>query len=72
MGFGIWQLLLLLAVILVLFGSGKLPNAIKDIGKGIRSMKDEFKGDASAEKPEASTEDEPEMKVVNPKDDEKR
>ncbi len=40
MGFGIWKLLLLLAVVLVIFGSGKLPSAIKDIGKGIKSLRD--------------------------------
>ena len=40
MGFGIWQLILILAVVLVIFGSGKLPGAIKDIGKGLRSLKD--------------------------------
>lgn len=42
MSFGIWQLLLLLAVILVIFGPGKLPGAIKDIGKGIKSLKEEL------------------------------
>lgn len=61
MGFGIWKLLLLLAVVLVIFGSGKLPNAIKDIGKGLRSLKDELKGE-----PEDKSED-PKTIVINPK-----
>lgn len=42
MGFGIWKLLLLLAVVLVVFGPGKLPNAMKDLGKGFKSLKDEL------------------------------
>ena len=51
MGFGIWKLLLLLAVVLVIFGPGKLPNAIKDIGKGIKSLRDELAGDGKNDEP---------------------
>jgi sec-independent protein translocase protein TatA len=49
MGFGLWKLILLLAVVLVVFGPGKLPNAIKDIGKGLKALKDEL-GDKEDDK----------------------
>lgn len=65
MGFGIWKLLLLLAIVLVIFGPGKLPNAIRDIGKGFKSLKDELK-----DEPE-NKDIEPEMKIINPKNEEK-
>lgn len=40
MGFSIWHLLLVLVVVFVLFGAGKLPKVMGDFGKGIRSFKD--------------------------------
>lgn len=66
MGFGILKLLLLLAVILVIFGPGKLPNAIKDIGKGLKSLKDELQGDDTKDKSE-----DPKTIVINPKKSDK-
>ncbi len=39
MGIGVWQLGLLLAIIVIVFGVGKLPNVMGDIGKGITSFK---------------------------------
>jgi len=39
MGLSIWHLLLLLVVVLVLFGAGKLPQVMGDLGKGIKSFK---------------------------------
>lgn len=47
MGISIFQLLLVLLIILVLFGAGKLPQVMSDLGKGFKafksSMKDEEK-----------------------------
>ncbi|MBN8512225.1 MAG: twin-arginine translocase TatA/TatE family subunit [Rickettsiales bacterium] len=47
MGISIFQLLLVLLIILVLFGAGKLPQVMSDLGKGLKafksSMKDEDK-----------------------------
>ena len=65
MSVGIWQLLLILAVVLVIFGPGKLPNAIKDIGKGIKSLKDELQSDSAKEKKDGEITD------VTPKSDKK-
>lgn len=45
MSIGIWQLLLILVIVFVLFGAGKLPRVMGDIGKGIRSMREGLKSD---------------------------
>ena len=37
--FSIWHILVLLAVVLVLFGRGKIPQVMDDLGKGIKSFK---------------------------------
>lgn len=39
MGIGIWQLLIILIIILLVFGAGKLPKIMEDIGKGAKSLK---------------------------------
>jgi sec-independent protein translocase protein TatA len=43
MSLGIGELLLILAIIFVLFGAGKLPQVMRDIGKGVKSLKDGLK-----------------------------
>lgn len=40
MSIGIWQLVLVLAIVLVVFGAGRLPSVMGDIGKGVRSLKE--------------------------------
>ena len=37
--FGIWEIVLILVIILIVFGVGKLPQVGNAIGKGIRSFK---------------------------------
>ncbi len=39
MGISIWHLLVVALVILVLFGTGRLPRLMEDLGKGITSFK---------------------------------
>jgi sec-independent protein translocase protein TatA len=39
MGFSFMHILLVLVVVLILFGAGKLPRVMGDLGKGIRSFK---------------------------------
>jgi sec-independent protein translocase protein TatA len=39
MSLGVGELLVILVIIFVLFGAGKLPNVMGDIGKGIKSLK---------------------------------
>lgn len=50
--FSIWHWLIVLAVVLLLFGSGKISGLMGDVAKGIKSFKanikdDEKEGDAS-------------------------
>lgn len=37
---GPWQIILILAIVLLLFGGKKIPELMKGIGKGIRNFKD--------------------------------
>lgn len=46
MSLGFWQILLIVVVILILFGAGKLPKVMGDLGKGIRSLRDELNRDS--------------------------
>jgi len=39
MGLSIWHLLIVLAVVVVVFGAGRLPQVMGDLGKGLRSFK---------------------------------
>ena len=52
-GLGHWELLLILVIVLIVFGAGKLPEIGAGIGKGIKNFK---KGvaDFEAEKEEAA------------------
>jgi sec-independent protein translocase protein TatA len=43
------HMLLLLIVVFVVFGAGKLPKVMGDIGKGIRNMREELGGDEKIE-----------------------
>jgi sec-independent protein translocase protein TatA len=53
MNFGIWEILLILLVGVIIFGAGKLPTVMGDLGKGIKNFKSSLDGsaDASAVKP---------------------
>jgi len=61
----IWQLLLVVIVIFVIFGAGKLPKVMGDLGKGVKNLKDGLGGD---EKDEPKKND----KINNKKDDDKK
>jgi len=55
MGFGIWELLLILAVVLIVFGPGRLPGLGSAVGDAIRNFR------KSVDKPDAID--------ITPKDD---
>lgn len=57
MGFSLSHLLLLLLVILIVFGAGKLPRVMGDIGKGFRHLREGLRGEEETEnkKPEHIT-----------------
>ncbi len=39
MSIGIWQVVLILAIVLILFGAGKLPRVMGDVAKGVKNFK---------------------------------
>ncbi len=47
---GMWEIILILVVVLIIFGAGKLPNVMGDLGKGLRSFKEGMKDDTAAKK----------------------
>ena len=49
MSIGIWQLLLIVLIVLIFFGAGKLPKVMGDLGKGVRSLKDGMKEEEAKE-----------------------
>ena len=44
---GPWEIILILVVVLIIFGAGKLPQVGSALGKGIRSFKKGASGDES-------------------------
>ncbi|PPR47120.1 MAG: Sec-independent protein translocase protein TatA [Alphaproteobacteria bacterium MarineAlpha5_Bin9] len=45
----IWQLLIVLAIVLLLFGRGKIPQLMGDMAKGIKSFKSGMKDENKKE-----------------------
>ncbi len=39
MSIGIWQVVLILMIVLILFGAGKLPKVMGDVAKGVKNFK---------------------------------
>lgn len=50
MGLSFGHIIVVLVIVLVLFGAGKLPQVMGDLGKGLRSFKDGIKGDLPEDK----------------------
>lgn len=46
MGLSIWHILIVLLVVLIVFGAGRLPTVMGDLGKGIRNFKAGLNGEA--------------------------
>ena len=61
MSIGFGQVLILLVIILILFGAGKLPQVMKDLSKGMKAFKQGLEGEDENNEPEAT-------KVVSKKD----
>lgn len=45
MGISFGHIIVVLLLVLVLFGAGKLPKVMGDLGKGLRNFKDGLKGE---------------------------
>lgn len=55
MSIGIWQIVLILVIVLILFGAGKLPRVMGDVAKGVKSFKAGLKeGDEPEGEPAAA------------------
>ena len=67
-GLGLPEILVILVVILVLFGAGKLPEVLGQLGKGVKEFKGAVKGEeetpAPAPKPKAAPKKPPTKKPV--------
>jgi len=49
MGISFANILIILVIILILFGAGKLPKVMGDLGKGLKNFKDALKDENSSE-----------------------
>ncbi len=59
MSIGIWQVVLILAIVLIIFGAGKLPRVMGDVAKGVKNFKSGLK-DVQGEDDKESLEQEAE------------
>ena len=55
MSIGIWQVVLILVIVLILFGAGKLPKVMGDVAKGVKNFKSGLKDDDEDEDPRIIT-----------------
>jgi sec-independent protein translocase protein TatA len=53
-GIGIWEILILLLVLLLVFGPKRLPEMGRSLGKGMREFKDSISGQEHPENEEAA------------------
>ena len=50
MSVGFWQILIILLLVMLIFGAGRLPKVMADLAKGLKAFKDGLNDDAD-EKP---------------------
>ncbi len=55
-GLSIWHWLIVLAVVLLLFGTGKVSNLMGEFGKGIKSFKQNISEDDKKQQDESMSE----------------
>jgi len=53
--FGVTEIVLILAVVLLLFGGKKIPELMRGIGKGVKSFKDGIKEEDPDSKSDTNT-----------------
>ena len=63
MGLSLWHIIVVLIVVLVIFGAGRLPNVMGDLGKGVRNFK------AGLEGKDEKAEEQPKTLADKSKDD---
>jgi len=57
--FSIWHWLIVLAIVVVIFGTKKLRNIGSDLGGAIKNFKDSMNTEGEAKKEEAAKQEEP-------------
>jgi len=65
MGISIWQLLIILAIVLVLFGAKRLKNVGSDLGSAIKGFKQSMKEGEDEVNSEKSLEDQENGNVID-------
>ncbi len=72
-GISIWQLLIILAIVVVLFGTKRLRNIGDDLGSALRSFRSSLKGpepeateDATFEQPQVTAQPAPVQTAAQP------
>lgn len=64
--FSIWHWLIVLAIVILLFGRGRIPELMGDVAKGIKNFKKGMSDDSKSETAEnKSIEESPEKTVEN-------
>lgn len=53
LAFGVWQVVLIVVAVLLLFGGKKIPELMRGLGSGIKEFKDASKEDKDASKSDA-------------------
>ena len=55
MGLSIWQILIIVGVVILLFGANRIPRLMRDLGSGVtqfkKGLKDNEGGEGDGEKP---------------------
>ena len=59
-GLGHWEIILILLIVLIFFGAGKLPKVAGEIAKGIKSFRQGLKDDKKEKTPEEKEKEEKE------------
>ncbi|HMQ75087.1 MAG: twin-arginine translocase TatA/TatE family subunit [Flavobacteriales bacterium] len=49
MKLGMWEIILIVLALLLLFGGKKIPELMRGLGKGMKEFKDAQKGDAPSD-----------------------
>lgn len=52
---GHWELLIVLVLVVIIFGVGKLPGVMGDLGKGVKQFKDSLNDEGTADKPASAS-----------------
>ena len=65
MGISIWQLLIILLIVLVLFGAKRLRNVGSDLGAAIKGFKQSLKDEDEKAKLEQQTTEKPDGQVFD-------